>query len=141
MENILTWLQNSAYGEAARNYAWLFPSLETIHFLGLCILLGALLMLELRLVGIAPKIPAAPSLKFIPIAILYLNERPSWNYLWAGLCLLGAVYFVFRSPRPSREAAPQVTALGTEVSDSRVETPTAMSGSNPPTRSDHGPPL
>ena len=78
---------------------------------------------------------------FIPIAILYLNERPSWNYLWAGLCLLGAVYFVFRSPRPSREATPQVTALGTEVSDSRVETPTAMTGSSPPTRSDHGPPL
>lgn len=39
---------------------------------------------------------------FVPIAIFYLKERPSWNYLWAGLCLLGAVYFVFRSPAVTR---------------------------------------
>lgn len=43
---------------------------------------------------------------FVPIAMLYLKERPSWNYLWAGLCLLGAVYFVFRTP-PAAMQAPQ----------------------------------
>ena len=34
---------------------------------------------------------------FVPFALLYMNERLSWNYLWAGLCLVGAVYFIFRS--------------------------------------------
>jgi uncharacterized protein (DUF486 family) len=33
---------------------------------------------------------------FIPFAILYMKERPRLDYLWAGLCLLGAVYFAFR---------------------------------------------
>jgi uncharacterized protein (DUF486 family) len=33
---------------------------------------------------------------FIPFAILYLREPIGLNYLWAGLCLCGAVYFVFR---------------------------------------------
>jgi uncharacterized protein (DUF486 family) len=33
---------------------------------------------------------------FVPFALLYMNERWTWNYVWAGLCLLGAVYFIFR---------------------------------------------
>jgi hypothetical protein len=34
---------------------------------------------------------------FVPFAYLYLREPLKLDYLWAGLCLLGAVYFVFRS--------------------------------------------
>lgn len=34
---------------------------------------------------------------FVPFAWLYLNEPLKLDYLWAALCLLGAVYFVFRS--------------------------------------------
>ena len=33
---------------------------------------------------------------FVPFAWLYLKEKPSLDYLWAGLCLLGAAFFVFR---------------------------------------------
>ena len=32
---------------------------------------------------------------FVPFAILYMGEGLKLNYLWAGLCLLGAVYFIF----------------------------------------------
>ena len=34
---------------------------------------------------------------FVPFAMLYLKEKLSMDYLWAGLCLLGAVFFLFRS--------------------------------------------
>ena len=34
---------------------------------------------------------------FVPFAVLYMNEKLSLDYLWAGLCLMGAVYFIFRS--------------------------------------------
>ena len=34
---------------------------------------------------------------FAPFAVFYMNEPLKWDYLWAGVCLLGAVYFVFRS--------------------------------------------
>ncbi len=34
---------------------------------------------------------------FVPFALLYLKEPLKWDYLWAGLCILGAVYFIFRS--------------------------------------------
>ena len=33
---------------------------------------------------------------FVPFAVLYLREPLNWNYLWAGLCILGAVFFVFK---------------------------------------------
>ncbi|TAG49466.1 MAG: hypothetical protein EAZ30_03450 [Betaproteobacteria bacterium] len=34
---------------------------------------------------------------FVPFAIFYMNQPLKWDYLWAGLCLMGAVYFIFRS--------------------------------------------
>jgi uncharacterized protein len=34
---------------------------------------------------------------FVPFALFYLKEPLKLDYLWAGLCLLGAVYFTFRS--------------------------------------------
>ncbi len=33
---------------------------------------------------------------FVPFAVFYMNEPLKWDYLWAGLCLVGAVYFIFR---------------------------------------------
>ena len=33
---------------------------------------------------------------FVPFAWLYMKEPLRWNYLWAGLCLVGAVFFMFR---------------------------------------------
>ena len=34
---------------------------------------------------------------FVPFAVYYLKEPLKLDYLWAALCILGAVYFVFRS--------------------------------------------
>jgi len=34
---------------------------------------------------------------FVPFAVLYMREPLKWDYLWATLCLCGAVYFIFRS--------------------------------------------
>ncbi|MCB9661935.1 MAG: DMT family protein [Polyangiales bacterium] len=36
-------------------------------------------------------------LVFAPFSILYLKEKLTLDYLWAGLCILGAVFFIFRS--------------------------------------------
>ena len=33
---------------------------------------------------------------FVPFAVFYLNQPLKWDYLWAGLCMVGAVYFIFR---------------------------------------------
>ncbi|HET7198698.1 MAG TPA: DMT family protein [Burkholderiales bacterium] len=33
---------------------------------------------------------------FVPFALLYMKQPLKLDYLWASLCILGAVYFVFR---------------------------------------------
>ncbi|WP_438951320.1 DMT family protein [Porticoccus sp.] len=33
---------------------------------------------------------------FVPFSVMYLKEPLKLDYLWAGLCLMGAVYFMFR---------------------------------------------
>jgi len=34
---------------------------------------------------------------FVPFAVLYLEEPLKLDYLWAALCMVGAVFFIFRS--------------------------------------------
>ncbi|RZI65658.1 MAG: hypothetical protein EOP80_20170 [Variovorax sp.] len=34
---------------------------------------------------------------FVPFAVFYLDEPLKLDYLWAALCMVGAVYFIFRS--------------------------------------------
>ena len=34
---------------------------------------------------------------FLPFAIFYMHQPPKLDFLWAGLCLMGAVYFMFRA--------------------------------------------
>lgn len=34
---------------------------------------------------------------FVPFAVFYLKEPLKLDYLWAALCMVGAVYFIFRS--------------------------------------------
>jgi hypothetical protein len=45
------WVQNLATGEAIRRSLWLFPAIESIHLLGLALIGGAVLMVDLRLLG------------------------------------------------------------------------------------------
>jgi uncharacterized protein (DUF486 family) len=33
---------------------------------------------------------------FVPFALFYMRQPLNWNFLWAGLCLVGAAYFMFR---------------------------------------------
>jgi len=34
---------------------------------------------------------------FVPFAIFYMDQKTTVNYIYAGLCLVGAVYFVFKA--------------------------------------------
>jgi hypothetical protein len=33
---------------------------------------------------------------FVPFAVFYMRQPLKWDYVWAGLCIIGAVYFMFR---------------------------------------------
>lgn len=47
------WLENSVLAEALRQWVWTYPLIETLHILGITILVGSVAMFDLRLLGIS----------------------------------------------------------------------------------------
>ena len=72
------WCENTALGTAVRDSVWAFPVIEAVHLLGLCLLGGSLLSLDLRLLGVG--------LKNQPISTLSRQVRP---WLLTSVILMG----------------------------------------------------
>ncbi len=70
MDGILTWMRDSALAGMINNNIWVFPTLETLHFIGLILLMGSLLIIDLRFVGFAPRIPLDAVLGFLPVSLI-----------------------------------------------------------------------
>jgi hypothetical protein len=51
-------LENSALGEAMRQWLWLYPSVEIVHIVGIALLFGSIAVLDLRLLGVNRKVSA-----------------------------------------------------------------------------------
>jgi hypothetical protein len=66
--DILAWIEQTRLGVATREIPWLFPTFETLHFIGLCILLGAMLIVDLRLLGRFRDVAPANVLRFSHVA-------------------------------------------------------------------------
>jgi hypothetical protein len=49
--SFFTWCENTWLGDAIRDSRWLFPAIESVHLLGLAVIGGAVLMMNLRLLG------------------------------------------------------------------------------------------
>lgn len=49
-------IEASALGEAMRKSLWLFPTVETIHIVGIALLVGSIAVLDLRLLGFSRSI-------------------------------------------------------------------------------------
>ena len=60
-----TWL-----GEMTRQNSSLFTFGLIFHFIGLCLLLGAMLVIDLRLLGVGKRMPIGAALSLLPIAII-----------------------------------------------------------------------
>ena len=50
--SFVTWLDGSALGQAIRDSRWLFPAIEASHLLGLAVLGGCVLIVNMRLLGL-----------------------------------------------------------------------------------------
>ena len=50
-------LEGSALGQAMRQWLWLYPSVEIVHIVGIALLFGSIVVLDLRLLGLSRNIP------------------------------------------------------------------------------------
>lgn len=69
VDDLLTWMNESAAAQFVIDNAWVFPALETLHFVGLILLVGSLYVVDLRFIGLAPRIPLRSVVALLPISV------------------------------------------------------------------------
>lgn len=69
MNDLLFRIETSALGQLMRDSIWLFPMAEILHFMGLSLLIGSLLVVDYRLLGFARGFPVEAVYKFLPLAL------------------------------------------------------------------------
>ncbi|MBA3270578.1 MAG: hypothetical protein H0T71_08685 [Acidobacteria bacterium] len=79
------WSEASWIGNAIRDSLWLFPVIEAIHLLGLCVLGGSILVVDLRMLG--------AGLRNTPIGQLARDVRPWLVASVAVMLLTGTALF------------------------------------------------
>jgi hypothetical protein len=69
IETFEIWARASDWGAFARSSQWVWATTETLHFIGLSLLIGTVGTFDLRLLGVAKSIPAAALHRLIPFGI------------------------------------------------------------------------
>lgn len=70
MDAILNWMQSTALSGFVVGYSWTWPTLEILHFTGMCLLFGAILIMDLRLLGFQKLVTADAVHQLVPYAII-----------------------------------------------------------------------
>ena len=68
--DVLHWIKDLPVGAAVRQSRWMFATGETFHFFGLCLMVGGLMIVDLRLMGYIRRVPMRAALAFLPFVIL-----------------------------------------------------------------------
>ena len=63
------WLSTTSASAFVLGHAWVWPTAETLHFIGLCMLIGVIAAIDLRLLGLAKRVPFAPLHQLLPFGI------------------------------------------------------------------------
>lgn len=81
----LIWLESTVVAQAIREIPWMYAAFETTHYIGLAMLVGGIMLIDLRLLGFAPRLPLPPILGLLP-------------WVWAGFVtnvVTGTLMFVY----------------------------------------------
>ncbi len=67
---VLGWIKQTPVGEFVRNSTWAFPTLQSLHFIGMTMLIGVVGAIDLRVLGVARGLPIHPLHRFLPLAFI-----------------------------------------------------------------------
>lgn len=82
---LFAWLETTAIAETIRNVPWVYPALESTHYIGLAMLVGSIMLIDLRLLGFASTLPLRTVVGFVP-------------WVWAGFVInavSGGLIFIY----------------------------------------------
>jgi hypothetical protein len=86
-ESLVSWIEGGTLNTWVLGSSWIWPTMETLHFVGLALLLGSLLIIDLRLAGFFRQIDIRATHKLLP-----------WVFIGFGLNLVTGVLFFFGDP-------------------------------------------
>src|SRR6478752_3815889 len=70
MDGFVAWLQATRLSQAIVYYTWIWPACETIHFVGLALVIGIVGFFDLRLVGLFKRIPVSAARELMTFALV-----------------------------------------------------------------------
>ncbi len=81
----LEWFQaTTKFPEFINAHGWIWAAGETVHFMGLCLLMGTIGAFDLRLLGMAKSLPIGPLQRLLP-----------WGVAGFVICLMTGMLFIF----------------------------------------------
>jgi hypothetical protein len=87
MNSFAAWLESTFMYQLMVDIYWMFPLMETIHFIGLVLLFGALLVVDGRVLGLCRFMNMKAAMALIPVAIVAF-----------ALNLISGIFFVASQP-------------------------------------------
>ena len=87
IETFTNWAANSPLNTWVLSWSWTWVVLETLHFIGLSILIGSLLVVDLRLLGFFKRLP-----------IQAMHQLMPWAAMGFAINLLTGLLFLFGDP-------------------------------------------
>ena len=88
MAAVIAWLSATPVNWFVNHYSWVWPTCQTLHLMGLALLLGNVGLLDLRLLGVAKALPADP-----------IHRLLGWGISGFVLNTITGVLFVVGQPR------------------------------------------
>ncbi len=67
---VLEWIRHTGVGEFVRSSSWAFPTLQSLHFIGMTMLIGIVGAIDLRVLGVARGLPIHPLHRLLPVAFI-----------------------------------------------------------------------
>ena len=84
---MIEWIKSTWLSETMIALQWAFPICEAIHFVGLCILMGSITVIDLRLLGFARSLPTRVIHQLLP-----------WAWIGFSINLITGTLFYFSGP-------------------------------------------
>jgi hypothetical protein len=83
--DFLLWLESTRVADAIRTSIWMYPAFETAHYVGLSFLVGGIMLIDLRVLGVAKTLPLKSMIGLLP-------------WVWAGFAInatSGSLLFIY----------------------------------------------
>ena len=84
---MIEWIESTWLSQMMVNNQWAFPACEALHFMGLCLLMGAVIVMDLRLLGFAQG-----------LSIRAVHQLVPWAWVGFSINLITGLCFIFAQP-------------------------------------------